>query len=187
MKTITIGTFLEQNRERLGLELVAGIGGLDNVIITPELNRPGLALTGFVDLFTYDRIQLLGNTEVLYLTTIPHQEQIEAFQIICQFEVPSILFTNGIKPFDYMLEICNERNIPLILSSLTTTQFVHLFSYYLEDIFAPSTIMHGTLVDVYGMGLLFVGRPGIGKERGCVGPGGARTSPCGGRYRVHRP
>lgn len=164
MKTITIGTFLEQNRERLGLDLVAGKNGLDNIIISPELNRPGLALTGFVDLFTYDRVQLLGNTELLYLTTLSRKEQIEAFQIICQFDVPSILFTNGIKPFDYMLDICNERNIPLILSSLTTTQFVHLFSYYLEDIFAPSTIMHGTLVDVYGMGLLFVGRPGIGKS-----------------------
>lgn len=164
MKTITIGTFLAENRERLGLELIAGGDGLDNIIITPELNRPGLALTGFVDLFTYDRVQLLGNTEILYLTNLPRKEQIESFQIICQFELPCIILTNGVQASDFMVDICNDRGIPMVLSSLTTTRFVHLFSHYLEDYFAPSTIMHGTLVDVYGMGLLFVGRPGIGKS-----------------------
>jgi HPr kinase/phosphorylase len=164
VKTITIGTFLEQNRERLGLELVAGQGGLDSLIVSPELNRPGLALAGFIDLFTYNRVQLLGNTEMLYLNTLPRKRRIESFEIICQFELPGILLTNGMVPHQDMIEICNQRSIPLITSSQTTTQFVHLFSYYLEDIFAPSTIMHGTLMDVYGMGLLFVGRPGIGKS-----------------------
>ena len=164
VKAIPVSAFLEENKTRLGLELIAGKSGVRNVIISPELNRPGLVLTGFVDLFTYNRVQLIGNTELLFLNTLPKKQRIEAFEIICQFDLPCIIFTNGRYPEPEVIRICNKKGIPLILSSLTTTQFVHLFSYYLEDIFAPSTNMHGTLVDVYGMGLLFTGRPGIGKS-----------------------
>ena len=67
MSSLTVGKFLEENRERLGLTLIVGEEGLTNTIITPEFNRPGLALSGFVDLFTYNRVQLIGNTEILYL------------------------------------------------------------------------------------------------------------------------
>jgi len=89
---------------------------------------------------------------------------VEAFEVICQFDLPCVVFTNDVSPHRELVDICNNKNIPLLKSSLTTTQFVHLFSYYLEDIFAPVTTIHGTLVDVYGMGLLFTGRPGIGKS-----------------------
>ena len=164
MGGITISIFLNENAERLVLSLIAGKNGLNNVIISPELNRPGLALGGFVNLFTYNRVQLIGNTELLYLNTLAYKERIEALEVICQFDLPCIIFTNGKQPLDEMKALCNERDIPLIVSSLTTTQFIHLFSYYLEDIFAPSTIIHGTLVDVYGIGLLFTGRPSIGKS-----------------------
>jgi len=161
---ITVEKTLLENATRLGLKLIAGEKGVGNVIISPELNRPGLALTGFVDLFTYNRVQLIGNTELLYLQTLPEKRRKEAFEIICQFDLPAIIFTNGIVPDEDIIDICNGQDIPLIISSLTTTQFVHLFSYYLEDIFAPSTTIHGSLVDVYGMGLLFTGRAGIGKS-----------------------
>ena len=164
MGGITVSIFLNENAERLVLRLIAGKNGLNNVIISPELNRPGLALSGFVNLFTYNRVQLIGNTELLYLNTLAYKERIEALEVICQFDLPCIIFTNGKQPPDEMKALCNERDIPLIVSSLTITQFIHLFSYYLEDIFAPSTIIHGTLVDVYGIGLLFTGRPGIGKS-----------------------
>jgi len=155
---------LNENTERLGLELIAGKNGLENVLISPELNRPGLALGGFVDLFTYNRVQLIGNTELLYLNRLSNKKRIESFEIICQFNLPCIIFTNGICPPEEIVQICDKYDIPLLLTSLTTTLFVHLFSYYIEDIFAPATTLHGTLVDVYGMGLLFTGRAGIGKS-----------------------
>ena len=164
MRAISVAAFLEENRERLGLELIAGEKGIDNVIISPELNRPGLVLTGFVDLFTYNRVQLIGNTELLYLSTLPSQKRTETFEIICQFDLPCIIITNTEHTTMELTSICEREDIPLIVSSLTTTQFIHLFSYYLEDIFAPSTMKHSTLVDVYGMGLLFTGKPGIGKS-----------------------
>ena len=164
MKAITIGNFFEENRVRLGLELVAGEKGLSNVIISPELNRPSLALTGFIDLFTYNRVQIIGNTELLYLSTLPKEKRTGSFEIICQFDLPCLILTNGRRPPSNVKVLCDKRDIPIIVTSLSTTQFVHLFSYYLDDVFAPTTIMHGTLVDVYGMGLFFTGRPGIGKS-----------------------
>ncbi len=164
MGGITVEKFLLENTTRLGLKLIAGETGIASVIISPELNRPGLALSGFVDLFTYNRVQLIGNTELLYLQTLPEDERTAAFEIICQFDLPCIIFTNGIEPEADIVDLCNTNGIPLVISSLTTTQFVHLYSYYLEDIFAPTTTIHGSLVDVYGMGLLFTGRAGIGKS-----------------------
>ena len=164
MGLIKVKTFFEENRERLGLKVIVGEDSLDNIIISHELNRPGLALAGFVNLFTYNRIQLLGNTELLYLSTMSKQKRIEAFEVIAQFDIPCIIFTNGNIPPDELNELCAERGIPVIVSSLATTQFVHLFSYYIEDYFAPSSSVHGTLMDVNGIGMLFTGRPGIGKS-----------------------
>jgi HPr kinase/phosphorylase len=161
---LTVGTLLTENQDRLQLNLVAGKKGLDNVIISLEINRPGLALAGFVDLFTYNRIQLIGNTEVLYLSSLSDDKLRGAIDIICQFDLPCIFFTNGKKPPRELVTVCNKRAIPLVITQLATTQFVHLLSYYLEDIFASSKTLHGTLVDVYGIGLLFTGRPGIGKS-----------------------
>ena len=164
MDYLTVSKLLDENTERLAVELVAGKKGLENIITSPELNRPGLALSGFINLVTYSRVQLIGNTELLYLNTLPKRKKIEAFKVICQFDLPCIIFINGILPSNEFICICDDENIPLLISSLTTTQFIHLFSYYLEDIFALSAIIHGTLADVYGMGLFFTGRPGIGKS-----------------------
>jgi HPr kinase/phosphorylase len=164
MGLLTVGKFLEENQDRLSLKLVAGAQGRDNPIISLELNRPGLALSGFVDLFTFNRIQVIGNTEILYLNMLSKEKRIESFQIICQFDLPCIMFTNGVEPPREICDVCDEYNIPLLLTTMTTTNFVHLLSYYLEDIFAPSDTIHGTLMDVYGIGMLFIGRPGIGKS-----------------------
>ena len=164
MGYLTVGTLLKENQQRLRLKLISGKNGLENVIISLEINRPGLALAGFVDLFMYNRIQLIGNTELLYLNTLSPQERIESLNIICQFDLPCIFFTNATRPPRELQKICDERAIPLLITEMTTTQFVHLLSYYLEDIFATSVTLHGTLADVYGIGLLFTGRPGIGKS-----------------------
>lgn len=164
MPQIAIGDVFQLYGERLGLELVAGQDGMGNALTTSDVHRPGLALAGFVGLFTYDRVQVLGNTEMLYLAShdVPHRRTI--LETIFQFEIPCLVVTDDNEVLPMMVELANQRQIPLLKTPYSTTKFAHLFSYHLDDVFAPRTAIHGSLVDVYGIGLLFIGRSGIGKS-----------------------
>jgi len=165
MKEMSIRTLLEQNGRRLGLELVAGENGLDErTLINSEVHRPGLALAGFVDLYTYNRAQVLGNTEMLYLSTLPEAEQWEALETIYQFDLPCVMVTDGNDALPAMKDLADRQRIPLLTSDFATTKFVHLMNLYLDDFFAAQVKIHGSLVDVYGVGLLFTGQSGIGKS-----------------------
>ncbi|HID10317.1 MAG TPA: HPr(Ser) kinase/phosphatase [Candidatus Latescibacteria bacterium] len=163
-KGLTVGQFLEGYGEKLALELKAGAGGLDRVLHNGEIHRPGLALAGFVDLYTFDRVQMLGNTEMFYLGRLSKRKRYTALKTIYQFDLPCVVLTNNADPFPEMVELSDAYDIPLFVTHFATTKFVHLFSYYLEDYFSPWTVVHGSLVDVYGVGLLFVGKSGIGKS-----------------------
>ena len=164
MPQISIQNVLETYAERLGLELVAGTGGVDKKLGSSDVYRPGLVLAGFVGLFTYDRAQILGNTEMLYLMGMSVGECRVALETIYQFDVPCVVVTDDNQVLPVMAELADSRGIPLLKTPFSTTKFSHLLSYYLDDFFAPSTAIHGSLVDVYGIGLLLVGRSGIGKS-----------------------
>ena len=164
MRELTVQELLDNTRESLFLTMLAGKNGLNRTLKSTEINRPGLALTGFVELFTYDRLQLFGNTEILYFSHLSKKLRRESFEIICQFNVPCIVFTSNNKPHEELIKCCESRNIPLIVTKLPTTQFINLLFYYTENYFAPEKVIHGTLVDVYGMGLFFSGKSGIGKS-----------------------
>lgn len=165
MKEMSIRTLLDQHGRRLALKLVAGENGLDERrLINSEVHRPGLALAGFVDLYTYNRAQVLGNTEMLYLNTLPHDEQREALETIYQFDLPCVMVTDGNDALPMMRELSDRYRIPLLTSKFATTKFVHLMNLYLDDFFASQVRIHGSLVDVYGVGLLFTGQSGIGKS-----------------------
>ena len=165
MKEMSIRTLLDQHGRRLALKLVAGENGLDERrLINSEVHRPGLALAGFVDLYTYNRAQVLGNTEMLYLSTLPHDEQREALETIYQFDLPCVMVTDGNDALPMMRELSDRYRIPLLTSRFATTKFVHLMNLYLDDFFASQVRIHGSLVDVYGVGLLFTGQSGIGKS-----------------------
>jgi len=149
---------------RLKLKLRAGRAGLTRTVGAMELHRPGLALTGFVELFPAGRIQLLGNTETLYLNRLDAKERTHAIERLCSYPLPCIIVTNQNTPLPELIAACEAQSIPLFVSRLNTTELTFYLSNYLTDWFAPSESVHGTLVDVYGTGLLFVGRAGIGKS-----------------------
>ena len=161
---ISIRTLLKTYGRRLGLRLLAGEGGLDRTLNSSETNRPSLALTGFVDVFNFQPLQVLGNTENEYLRTLSKVRRQSALEILYQFEVPCMVITGGTRVFSEYRELANRFKIPLLRSTHATTAFIHLFHFYLDDMFAPQVILHATLVDVYGIGLLFTGRSGIGKS-----------------------
>ena len=164
MPQISIGKMLEDYGDQLSLSSVAGQEGIGNALSTSDVHRPGLALAGFLGLFTFDRVQVMGNTEMLYLSSLAPDVCRQTLETIFQFDIPCMVITDGNEVLPVMVELSNARHIPLLTTPFATTKFAHLFSYYLDDVFAPRTAIHGSLVDVYGIGLLFVGASGIGKS-----------------------
>lgn len=161
---ITVRTLLTENNVRMKLKLVCSENGLNRKIVTSEIHRPGLALSGFVELFTHDRVQILGNTEIRYLAALSSAALIRSIDRFVEFEIPVIIVTNNNPIPKSLIEAATRRYISIFSTPLSTTRLVHQLSEYMEKKFAPTTTRHGSLVDVYGVGILFAGRSGIGKS-----------------------
>jgi HPr kinase/phosphorylase len=161
---ITVRTFYEEAKDRLKLQLLNSENGFNRRITKSDTHRPGLALAGFVDLFTYDCIQILGNTETQYLASLNKEDRIRSFDRLLEFEIPCLVVTHGNKPPDHALEAATRRYISVFRTPLSTTSLIHLMGSYMDMKFAPKKSLHASLVDVYGIGLLVTGRSGIGKS-----------------------
>lgn len=164
MSELSINFLLKTFGQQLRLRLLAGPNGQERTINSSDINRPSLALTGFIEVFSFDTVQLLGNHELEYLRHLPKARRRQALEIIYQFDLPCVIITGkGHLPRE-LKELADQANIPLIRSDFNTAQFTHLLHYYLDDLLAPQVTLHGTLVDVDGVGLLFTGRSAIGKS-----------------------
>jgi len=157
--------FFYNNAKKIGkLELLSENPDLERKISDQNLHRPGLALAGFVDLFSYNRVQIFGNTEIRYLKKLSTDQQEKAITTIFQFNVPCIILTNKNKPLPVLLKLAKEKKVPVFISPYTTTKFVYLISDFLDDQFSQRITIHGSFVDVYGVGICFIGKSGVGKS-----------------------
>ncbi|HOT96262.1 MAG TPA: HPr(Ser) kinase/phosphatase [bacterium] len=161
---ITVETLYQMSQKQVGLSIVNNTASFSRKIRERELHRPGLALSGFVDVFTYWRVQIMGNTEIGYLNTLPPEERRRSIMTVLGFELPCIIITNNHPPPAELLQIANLNGITLFSTALSTTAVTHHLSEYLDTVFAETMIQHGTLVDVYGVGVLITGEPAIGKS-----------------------
>lgn len=167
MKKLTVRDFVQQRQESLSLELLTGDAGLDRVIEEPNLSSPGLVLSGYAARLPHGRLQVLGETEVTFITSLPPDRLRRTLDAFFGLDIPAVIVSKGLDIPVAMVEAAREREVPLIRSTLKTGELYRRTQSYLEEHFAPSTTVHGSLADVYGVGLLFVGRSGIGKSE-CV-------------------
>ena len=164
----TVARMLDLMRDTQQLDVVtAGGAGLERVITTNEVSSPGLVLAGFVERFPAKRLQVFGETEMTYLASLPPEKQTHVLESFFSFDVPCTVVTKGIRVPAGMIEIADSHGICVLSSPLKTTEFYRRVKPALDEEFAPTTTLHGSLADVYGVGLLFVGRSGIGKSE-CV-------------------
>jgi HPr kinase/phosphorylase len=164
---LTVARLLERMRDVLLLEHEAETGGLDREITSPHVSSPGLALAGYTERFAAHRLQVLGETEITYLASLPLEERRRILQGFFRFPIPCVFLTKGLKPPPGIVEEATFANVAVLCSGLKTNEFYNRIKPWLEEEFAASTSMHASLADVFGVGLLFVGRSGIGKSE-CV-------------------
>jgi HPr kinase/phosphorylase len=163
-ESITVDFFYKNVKNNFRIHLCSDESGLNRKIVEQNLHRPGLALAGFVDLFSYSRVQVFGNTEVKYLNSLSKAQRVQAFEKIFSFNLPCIIFTNSNHPDDEIISLANSYHVPVFCTNLTTTKLIYFVSDFLEDQFSLRASIHGSFVDVYGVGICFVGKSGIGKS-----------------------
>ncbi|SMO39277.1 HPr(Ser) kinase/phosphatase [Gracilimonas mengyeensis] len=166
-QTITVAYLVEKLRDRVNLNIEACVAencSGDRDIVEADLHRPGLALAGYIKLFTYQRIQIIGNTETQFLSNMGKDKQLEAFRNVTKFDIPVIFLTNNNELPSYLLQEAADAGIPVYSTALETTHFMYILRDFLEDQFAFQTMVHGSMVDVYGIGILVAGKSGIGKS-----------------------
>lgn len=146
------------------LEVISGFQGIGRRVYSSDLNRPGLALSGYLDYFASDRMQILGNTEIHYMERLPVSQLEYRLENMFSFEIPAFLLSRSLTPVNAFLDMCNRRGIPVIRSPLSTDELISRVIIFLAEEFAPSTQAHATAVDCYGVGMLMVGAPGVGKS-----------------------
>jgi HPr kinase/phosphorylase len=159
--------FLVREDDPLQLESLTGDVGLDRQVPDPEVASPGLALAGYTGRFAPQRLHVLGETEITYLGSLPATERQRLLANFFSFDLPCIFVTKGLDVPVELLALARERGVPILRSRLKTAEFYRRIKPLVEEAFAPRTTLHGSLSDVYGVGLLFVGRSGIGKSE-CV-------------------
>ena len=151
----------------LQLEAVTGDAGLDREIPSPEASSPGLVLAGYTARFVGDRLHILGETEISYLASLESEARRRTIESFLSFDLPCVIITKSQEVPAELIELARAKSVPVIRTSLKTAEFYRRLKPFLDDAFAPFESIHGSLADVYGVGLLFLGRSGIGKSE-CV-------------------
>ena len=151
----------------LELEQLTGDIGLDKEIPSAEASSPGLVLAGYTSRFVGDRLHILGETEITYLSSLEPGARHASLEHFFNFDLPCIIITKSQSVPPELLALAEAKGVPVIRTALKTAEFYRRLKPFLDEAFAPATTIHGSLADVYGVGLLFLGRSGIGKSE-CV-------------------
>jgi HPr kinase/phosphorylase len=169
MISIPVRYLYEHLHEDLDLEILAGGEGMDRAIRISRIQKPGLALAGYLDQLHRDRVQILGATELSYLKTLDKNLADERLDQLCSAGISCLIIAKNLEEPVSLSGLCNLHKVPLLRSPEITSSLIRRIATYLEDVLAPETSVHGCLVDVYGVGILLIGKSGIGKSECALG------------------
>jgi len=168
MISIQVAEFLKDGDYHLNLELVAGKQGLLKKITIPRIQKPGLALTGDTSNLHSGRLQIIGKSEVSYLSGLPEKKLRSVVEKICKIDLSAMVITRGNPVPKILIEEAEKNSIPLFSTNLLTSTFINRVTKFLEDKLTASTNIHGVLMDVFGVGIMIVGKSGIGKSEAAL-------------------
>jgi HPr kinase/phosphorylase len=167
MSPVRVRDLLERKGDPLQLEALTGAIGIDREMPTAEASSPGLVLAGYTKRFASTRIHVLGQTEITYLASLNAEGRRRSLETFFTFDLPCVVVTKGQEVPAELLELARAKGVAVIRTKLKTSEFFRRLKPFLDEAFAPTTTLHGSLADVFGVGLLFMGRSGIGKSE-CV-------------------
>lgn len=150
--------------EKFKLQLISGHEGIGRYITTSDISRPGLEMAGYFTHYPSNRVQLLGKSELSFFGMLPEDQKIDRVKKLCTENTPAIIVSRDLTVPQELIDATAEANVPLLVSPLKTTQFSSQLTNFLESMLAPSTAIHGVLVEIYGIGVLIVGKSGVGKS-----------------------
>jgi HPr kinase/phosphorylase len=150
--------------EKFNLELVAGKDGIQREVVTSDISRPGIEMAGYFKHYPPERIQLLGRTELSFASELPSDVREERFEQLCQEETPGIILTRDSEAPKELIQASQKSGVPILRCSMKTTKLSSHLTNYLESEMAPTTVKHGVLVEIYGIGVLITGSSGVGKS-----------------------